>query len=600
MTTPYKRNVAKTVTVKGLFVPLTNTKAVLFIIFIGLIVFSNSVTNGFVGDDNAQLINNPLVHGLTYIPQLFTGSTFYSGAAQLTGLWYRPLMLTVYAIIYFAFGLNAFPFHIFQLSIHILNTILIFLIFRYYFKITFSLLLSLLFLVHPLNSQTVSFMGNLDDILFFFFGILALFLQLTMKDGYKKLISISLLLILSLLSKESGALFIGVVLCQELIMRTKHMIKTATTVIGIFLMYVYLHFFIVHMPYSQSVPSAPITELSLLERIMASPAVIFYYIKSALLPLQPDVSQEWIINSPQSSGFYIAVFFDMLAILLIIFLGFSIIKKHKKYMYPYFFFTFWFCIGLLLYSQLLVALDFTVSDNWFYFPLAGLLGIIGVVAQVFFTKPKGRIIFYFTMTVIIALFSFRTILRNANFHDNFTLVSHDIQFSPDSAALNFGLGNQYLYQGQFKLANPYLSKAVLLDPKEGINWYTLALLYEQTGQTEKAKQAYQQALTYSNESSVYENYSLFLFMNHNLDLAMQITNKGIQKYPTDGQLWMVKSFIEDKNGRLNEAVTSAKYAQGYSPSNLTNTVYLLISRHLQFNIGAEWTNQGIAIGVKQM
>lgn len=586
--------------VKNYLCDLTSTNAIILIVIIGFLVYGNSLVNGFVGDDYSQLVMNPLVHSLSYIPQLFTGSTFYSGTNQLTGQYYRPLMSSIYSFIYVLFGANAFAFHFFQLIIHITNAILVFLIFRYFFKIGLSFILSLLFLVHPMNSETVSYIAALDDILFFLFGSLALYFQLSLKENFKKRISVYLLLLLSLFSKESGVLFIVVILCYALLFSKKELIKTIAFSACTILVYGIFHLFIDQAVYSQKLLSSPITVLSLNTRLINVPVVILYYLTKAFFPIHLAISQQWYITS-LNSMFQLAIIIDVLIMVIMYIFGITIYKKYKKYFNNYLFFTFWFCIGLLFYSQLFFALDFTVSDNWFYFPLVGLLGIIGVIIQIYFPKNKtfSRKIIYSLCAIAICTLSILTIMRNANFHDDFTLYSHDVKYAPSSRALVYALGYRYLYQKQFELAEPYLLKATQLDPDESINWYTLATLYEQTGQTEKAQHAYQTAIKVSDYNVAYENYAFFLYLHNDLNLASQVTNLGLQKFPTDSKLWMVKSFIEYKQGVNDEALSSAKYALGYSPSNLTETIYLLISRHLHFKVETAWTSQGRIVGVMQ-
>ncbi|MGH7203480.1 MAG: hypothetical protein ACREHC_03495, partial [Candidatus Levyibacteriota bacterium] len=110
---------------KSLFVPFTTTKAIHWIIVIGLLVYFNSLFNGFVGDDDAQILTNPTAHSITNIFSFFKGSTLYlSQASGNVGLYYRPMLSTVLSIIYSLFGANPFFFHAIQLLFHISNVVL--------------------------------------------------------------------------------------------------------------------------------------------------------------------------------------------------------------------------------------------------------------------------------------------------------------------------------------------------------------------------------------------------------------------------------------------------------------------------------------------
>ena len=69
---------------KNYFVPLTNAKAITWIVFIGLIVFFNGLFTPFFFDDDLQIVSNPLIHSLANVPYFFLGGTFFdAGSGQI-------------------------------------------------------------------------------------------------------------------------------------------------------------------------------------------------------------------------------------------------------------------------------------------------------------------------------------------------------------------------------------------------------------------------------------------------------------------------------------------------------------------------------------
>src|SRR5579872_2675138 len=123
-----KETSQETFSFKNYFVPFTTTKAIHWILVIGLLVYSNSLFNGFVGDDLGQIIDNPTVHSIVNIFTFFTSSTFYNGGLQyLIGVYYKPLLLTFYSLVYTFFGPNYIMFHLFQVTLCIANTVILFL-----------------------------------------------------------------------------------------------------------------------------------------------------------------------------------------------------------------------------------------------------------------------------------------------------------------------------------------------------------------------------------------------------------------------------------------------------------------------------------------
>ncbi len=84
--------------------------------------------------------------------------------------------------------------------------------------------------------------------------------------------------------------------------------------------------------------------------------------------------------------------------------------------------------------------------------------------------------------------------------------------SPTEAAqINYELGSQYLRQGDLKLARERLERSVSQDPNLPGPHIALALLFEQTGESERANSAYKRALKISpNNANALNSYAVFL------------------------------------------------------------------------------------------
>ncbi len=108
---------------------------ILIIFLIGFMVYLNILPNGFVWDDEEQIVNNGIIQNLGNLPKLFTSSTFQTGGTgTLSGYYYRPTMTTSFMFNFALWKLNPFGYHFFQLVIHLLNASLVFLILNYLFQ----------------------------------------------------------------------------------------------------------------------------------------------------------------------------------------------------------------------------------------------------------------------------------------------------------------------------------------------------------------------------------------------------------------------------------------------------------------------------------
>ena len=106
-----KEHPEKEFSFRNFFVPLSTTKIIHFIIIIGLIVYCNSLFNGFVIDDITYIVNYSLIHSFDILSLL--GKNLFNFDSQ-----YRPIAAIYFAFLYSLFNTNAFYFHALQLKLH--------------------------------------------------------------------------------------------------------------------------------------------------------------------------------------------------------------------------------------------------------------------------------------------------------------------------------------------------------------------------------------------------------------------------------------------------------------------------------------------------
>ncbi len=190
---------------------------IFLIIIIGFLVYGNSLLNGFVWDDAEQILNNNSVHSIFNLPSFFLGGTFNTGGMALgnsSSLYYRPLMSTFFATVYTLFSPRAWAFHLVQIIFHIANTILIYFIFkRLLKKDNLSWFLAVIYLIHPINSETVVYISNYQEVLFVFFGLLSIFTAIPALSAA--------FLLLSLLSKETALIMVLITFFYHFLYRRK-------------------------------------------------------------------------------------------------------------------------------------------------------------------------------------------------------------------------------------------------------------------------------------------------------------------------------------------------------------------------------------------
>ncbi len=331
--------------------------AVFLIIFVGLLTYWTVAKNNFIlGDDEDQIVNHVQVHSIANIPKFFLGSTYYSRERDMSfGLFYRPIMLSSYALLYGAFGPNPTIFHIFQLLLHISNAIIVLLLMSSFFPLLFSFLLALTFLVHPINSETVLLASNLQDTLFFFFGGLALLVLIKNRDKRLSMRDIALFgfyLLLSVFSKETGVLFGFISFVYAFLFSKKNAKKVAAVVAGTVGILVIFRFGIAKIGFD--IPTfSPIAEADIFTRILNMPAIFTQYLTTFIYPISLPTVQLWLEEKISLYGFFVPLIFSVVFIAGTIKAGMTLYKKKKELFSVYLFFALWFVLGMGAHMQII-------------------------------------------------------------------------------------------------------------------------------------------------------------------------------------------------------------------------------------------------------
>ncbi|MCL5409779.1 MAG: hypothetical protein M1607_02895 [Patescibacteria group bacterium] len=555
---------------------MNNKKIGLIIFLVGLLVYSNSLFNSFLWDDEEQVVNNPYVHSLTNIPLLFLGSTFNSGGAGLSGLYYKPILSFSYLLSYVVFSSNAWGFHILQVIIHLTNATLVFLFVNKFLKRWTAFLLAIIFLVHPMNVEAVSYIAALQEPLFFFFGLLALNYIIQRPINLKNLTVTGLLLLMSLLSKESGILFVIIIPIAYLLRsRTRTNWQKILLSCGPSLLstaiYLFLRLIVAKIGFGNTGPS-PIMNASLTERLTTMPAIILFYIKGFFFPLNLAIAQHWVIRQINFRDFILPAILDLLFLCGLLLIGLFIKKRQPTHFRFYLFFLTWFLVGLGMHMQI-IPLDMTVAERWFYFPIVGLLGILGLFFQEIKYSKQMENYLIIAVVIVISLLTTRSFIRNFNWKDGLTLYGHDIATSTNSFDLQNNLGVEQYRHGMTEQAAVHFEKSVQLAPHWWTNWNNLGVIYEQHQQYDLAAQSYQHAIDNGHYYLGYENLARLKIHHESTESAETFIDSSLKVLPQNSKLWLFKAITSYLLGDKQTALMAAHNSYALNPSQESSYLY---------------------------
>ena len=148
-------------------------------------IFSGSLANGFVYDDNPQILQNAFILNSHLWKQIFTGSvwSFQGGKTNF----YRPLQFACYWALYRVGGPNPAVFHLLNLLVYAASAGLVYWLARKLFSndiVAFAG--ALLWALHPVHVEAVAWISALPDVGFVFFTLLAFLCFLRAELGNAK------------------------------------------------------------------------------------------------------------------------------------------------------------------------------------------------------------------------------------------------------------------------------------------------------------------------------------------------------------------------------------------------------------------------------
>ena len=173
-----------------------------------LLAYANVYHNEFLFDDPVLITGDKFLTSWRYIGTLFTAhiDQGFSGGLYHDPF-YRPLQMLLYLFVYQTAGPSTAAFHLLNVVLHTLNACLLYALgLRLGFQRNAALLAALLWALHPVHTEAVTYMSGTADPLCGAF-LLAALLALTAGFSPRRAALACLFSVLALLSKETAAVF---------------------------------------------------------------------------------------------------------------------------------------------------------------------------------------------------------------------------------------------------------------------------------------------------------------------------------------------------------------------------------------------------------
>ena len=442
---------------------------------LSLLIYFPSLHHDFISDDRPLVVENPYIKSWKYLPEMLSRDAW--NISEPTNYW-RPVFSISLALDYSLWGLNPLGFHLTNILLHAINTVLLYLLGKRLQNSTSAgLFASLLFALHPIQAHTVNVISTRGDLLAAFFTLLSLQAFFS-----RKTIPFAIALILALLSKETSMVFpVAVLFAWIMIQREKQGLGVILgfVILGLYLMVrLSLGFSFSLIPLVFSYDASWETRWLLPFKVLA-----LYFV--AIWNLFEIPHPFWTVELPTSLNDPYVIGGILIAGLLVTALWFSFKKSPVA--------TFglaWFVIYFLPISNF-KELNQSMAEHWLYVPMIGLSLAFGAAfSELYFRFAKvrpARAGFAAGVSVFL-IFAVLVVREKTKIYQNdesFLIAA--IRANPDIVRLYTLLGNTYVKKQEIPRAVELYTQALTLDPNDfQTNYYLGSVLY-QVGEVDGAK-----------------------------------------------------------------------------------------------------------------
>lgn len=547
-----------------------------------LLVYSNTFGSGFYFDDGYNITEN------YHIKNVFRPDIIWN---------YNPtrfITLFTLSINYYLGGINVLGYHIVNILVHILTSIMVFV----FVKTTLStpnvkekteklncgyiaLFSALIFAVHPIQTQAVTYIIQRAASMASLFYISSVVFYAKYR--------------LSIIKKEKTVFFSLSILFCVLSMFTKEIAFTLPLMIIVYeLIFFYdgsKKFRKEFIPYLLSLPIIPLTikflspgavkeaaqassQITAYSYFITQFKVIVKYLQLVFFPVNQNLDYDFPVSGS---------FFEPATLISFLFLAglflFSLysLKKDKIISFG----IIWLFLSLAVESSILPIRD-VIFEHRMYLPMAGVSFVLVYIASKYLTGRFAKPLFAAAVIIIIVLggAAFR---RNYVWADEYTLWNDVAQKSPNKARVYSNRGVALLNLKKYDEAINDFNKTLALNKNFKNAYFNRGSVYYYKKEYDKAIADFSKTISLdSTYALAYNNLGAILLERHQFTEAVSYFDNAIKNdtnyaaaYNNRGVLWKATGNYEKAAYDYKKAVEKNKnYAEAYF--NL-GEIYMLVN-----------------------
>jgi len=563
-------------------------KEVLLLVVVALsaaAVYLNSLGGGFVWDDRKLILDDRAIKSWHELPQILSHDFFERNEDDLPYGYYRPVTTVSYFLDYTFWGLQPFGYHLTNVGLHALCTVLMALILlRMRWPLLATVIATLLFAVHPIHTESVAWIAGRTDLLAFFFCGLTLLLYLSAEprdeplgaaaggDGPRRPLVLALSLFsyaLALLAKEMSIIVVGWLAVIDLAVGRRPwrvVSKRLAPYLAVSAVYALWRFFVIRVPLPGDSTQQPLPIV-----VLSMAPTLVRYLGWMLAPIDLNA----YVQNPYVSGPLDPRFFpSVLVLTAAAVVTYRLSQRSREIGVAVAMLALSF-VPVLNLVRIAAPVDMgdAMAERFCYFasfPFAALTGYAVTAGLVYVRRRALRVILAAGVAAVLALGSTATIARNRDWRDEMTFLTKTLRQSPSAVLLWANLAQHYLRERNLVEASKAIATASALDANAHSVLSAQALWYVLDGHPEQAIPLQERIAAHvqRGKTAALNNLAYLYRITLQYDKALAVLETLVARGNGYADVYFNAAEIYRARGRMAEAQAAYQRALDDRPGNL--------------------------------
>lgn len=582
-----------------------------FIPILAVCLYANTITHEYTQDDAIVIYDNIYTtQGIKGIPELLKYDTFRGffkteGKSKLvSGGRYRPLTPIMFAIEYHFFGLNPLIGHLINILLYAFLGLILFWVLNSILSPLLTeeasgwiaLFAALFYIAHPIHTEVVANIKGRDEIVAMIGCLSSIWMGLKFLQTRNRILLLGAFscFLIGLFSKENTITYLAILPLIGILFK-KNQFKTLLYPWFAMILATILFLIIRTSILGLDLGGSPIELMNnpflkwdgneyVSFTIVEKMATIFYtlgnYVYLLIFP-HPLTHDYYPLHIEMMSLGDISVIASIILYLFIFCIAFFCRKNPIVS-----FCAAYYIITLSIVSNIIFPIGTNMSERFLFMPS---LGYCLILSWFLLFKIRGRLgkrLSIITISIILCLYSIKTVSRNMVWKNDFTLFTTDVKTSKRSAKVLNAAGGALVSKAQ-KLADSnkkeemlneaigYLNKAMNIHPLYKNPPLILGNAYYYLGKHDEAIQSYQKALDIAPEYEEAQNNLAIVLRDigriagekeQNIDKALKYLEQSYQLNKEDVETIRLLGVANGIAGNHNIAITYFSSVVSLAPS----------------------------------